>query len=104
MLRRDSSSLSRRTIYKIMCDKKSFNTIKEANIRISEINREDKSKHSKPIRAYKCEICGRIHITSMNKKQFDHNLVKIRERQALRRDEVSYWCRKLGVNNRGEEF
>jgi len=86
------------------CTKKPFATAKEANDRIKEIRTEDKSAEKKPIRAYLCKFCPNYHITSMTGGERKEIIAKNRDKKEHRSDVVSYWCDKLGVNNRGEEI
>lgn len=86
------------------CTKKSFDSLGEANDRIREIRTEDEISDTKPIRAYRCKSCTKYHITSMNMSQFDKHKKALNKKSRERFSEVSFWCKKLGVNNHGEEI
>ena len=57
------------------CTKKSFASAQEAEARALEIHKENKlngnqRKGSKPMRPYKCDLCGSYHLTSQTKHQY----------------------------------
>lgn len=81
------------------CKKKSFLTREEAVLRVDEIQHEE-SKHRKPIRSYKCPVCGNYHLTSWTKKQtrIRHNLKFHLNKRDLQ-DQVDYWKKKLGLKD-----
>ncbi len=65
-----------------MCDKLAFETYAEAKHLVNKANnkkryyidgqRQNRRQTYKPKRAYKCEICGLYHLTSLKKKTKPH--------------------------------
>ncbi len=86
------------------CVKKGFLSLEEANQRVLEIKTESAISNTKPRRAYRCNVCPYYHITSMKAKDFQSHKEVVKERRYERSAEVSYWCKKLKVTNKGEEF
>ncbi len=62
---------------KIVCKKKAFKTLEEAQIRLAEIKKTS-IEVRKPKRAYKCIDCHLFHLTSFSKKA-QKKVVKIRK-------------------------
>jgi hypothetical protein len=55
-----------------MCEKLSFDSFFEANKVINSASKIGRTKNrhracKKPKRAYKCEVCGKYHLTSLKK-------------------------------------
>lgn len=87
------------------CKKKAFDNIDDARRRLTYIVLNSKEK-IKPIRTYKCEYCGKIHLTSKSEEKYKKNVVKkkvaIRERNTKRENdfinnEAEYWEDKFGI-------
>lgn len=80
------------------CIKKVFETSNEADKRKSEIN---KLNGNNKMRIYKCDNCGKYHLTSMSKHdhKFKHNSEYRSQilRNAFLSRETEYWENKLGV-------
>lgn len=94
------------------CTKKTFETEREAQDRATEINKEngthvpkrEKRKRSKPpknggvrMRAYPCERCGKFHISSMSKS--DYNKIVDQKKGRFIAREARRWMDKLGLNS-----
>jgi transcription elongation factor Elf1 len=81
------------------CEKKSFSTKEAAQRRIAEIHKEISYTNKKPIRSYDCPKCGKIHLTSVTKKQQQKIVAKtknskfVSKRQETQK-EADYWIRK----------
>ncbi len=79
------------------CEKKSFETKEAAILRVAEIQKEDKGKHRKPLRSYRCDKCGKFHLTSWTKKKKKEVAIKkiINQVSKLER-EAEYYIKKNG--------
>ena len=89
----------------LKCNKKAFNSIDEARLRLTEIV-IDSNREIKPIRVYKCEFCKKYHLTSKSEKIYNHNLdLKIKKIQKINqkreasfiRRESEYWNKRFGI-------
>ncbi|BBI90767.1 hypothetical protein [Tenacibaculum phage PTm5] len=85
----------------MLCNKKSFDTADSANNRANEINNSNKHTTNKKLRPYKCDICSKYHLTSMNKYSYKYKKDKkyrnqVRENNFIRR-ETEYWNKKFGI-------
>jgi formate dehydrogenase assembly factor FdhD len=89
------------------CPKVSFESSEQANERSVEINKQNKDEGSKKkrLRPYKCQYCSKWHLTSMNKKKFQHKQKLKTDRDYLRevkrnnfiKRESDHWIKKLGL-------
>ena len=80
-----------------VCDKKSFLDEESAKAKIKEIKAEDGDEYKRPIRTYKCNLCGNFHLTSWSKKK--KKLVEkfIQQRVEKQRVlEANYYAKKYG--------
>ena len=85
------------------CKKVDFDSLKEAKKRAAEINlNNSKSEGQKQkLRAYKCELCNKWHLTKMPKYKYmwKNNVGyrnEIREKKFVER-ESEYWNRHFGT-------
>lgn len=84
------------------CKKVSFEDSRSAEVRSNEIYKETKKKIK--LRSYKCDVCGKFHLTKMSKQQ--HKFATDKEyrfkalSEARRNREIEYWMKKLGVSNK----
>ena len=89
------------------CSKKAFDGKKVANKRILEIRDEENQKKKEergtiPIRAYKCAVCGKWHLTSLSREKWKTAKKARRKNFPSRKEkfyqEVQYWLDKLGLD------
>jgi len=87
----------------IECKKVCFTSMQKANKRAQEINSENnKTKKQKELlRPYKCEKCGKVHLTKMTNRRFKLKTnidfrVKTREENFII-NESEYYERKFGT-------
>lgn len=88
------------------CSKKSFDTIDEARLRLTQIF-INSNRSTKPIRPYLCNECGKYHLTSKTKQKFQSNLQKKRNfiktknkkhENNFIKTESEYWEKKFGID------
>ena len=78
------------------CVKKAYNSKEEAVLKISKIALEP-GNDKKPIRSYKCNDCGKYHLTSWskNKKKEIANISEKRKQSKIN-NQAEYWIKKKG--------
>jgi hypothetical protein len=85
--------------------KKLFETKSIAQIRVNEINQENReNKDRTHLRYYKCSICGGFHLSSLKKEEYKHRKklknpeyrAEIRTKRLVK-IETEYWEDKFGV-------
>ena len=80
------------------CEKKAFVNINDARIRLTEIVLNS-DMDIKPIRVYKCEYCGKYHLTSKSHSAYDLNTKK--KRKAI---QTRNWKREKSFIKRESEY
>lgn len=85
------------------CKKKTFASSKEAKQRAKEINakNEETNQQTEKLRQYKCEYCGKFHLTKMDRNQYKYKKDvnyrnKINEKAFINR-EARYWEKYFGL-------
>lgn len=87
----------------IECKKVCFTSMKEASERAQEINSENRKtkKQKELLRPYKCDKCGKVHLTKMSKHRFklktdSEYRAKIRHENFIK-IETEFYERKYGT-------
>lgn len=91
------------------CTKKAFETQKEAQKRVNEINKENgtnkefKDGKILTLRYYVCKDCGKYHLSSMSKhnhKYFTNkDFRKSINRKSFLNRETDFWKQRLGIQD-----